>query len=144
MELITDLLGTPSLEDMRHACDGAKSHMLRNRTKPPALSALYTLSALATHEAVHLLCQMLVFDPVSSSSVKLVNALSRPLMGYLTRSDLLIFGIRKENCYLASLQEENYECSSGMLHRISAIMSCCLIEIVSIELDYISSMYIIP
>lgn len=65
MELITDLLGTPSLDDMRHACEGARAHMMRQRVKPPSLTALYTLSTQATHEAVHLLCQMLVFDPVS-------------------------------------------------------------------------------
>lgn len=53
------------MEDMRHACDGARSHMLRRVPKQPSLSALYTLSSHATHEAVHLLCQMLVFDPVS-------------------------------------------------------------------------------
>lgn len=69
LELITELLGTPSLEDMRHACDGARSHMLRRAPKPPSLSALYTLSSHATHEAVHLLCQMLVFDPVSLASI---------------------------------------------------------------------------
>lgn len=32
----------------------------------PSLPVLYTLSSQATHEAVHLLCRMLVFDPVSS------------------------------------------------------------------------------
>lgn len=69
LELITELLGTPSLEDMRHACEGARSHMLRRAPKPPTLSALYTLSSHATHEAVHLLCQMLVFDPVSIACV---------------------------------------------------------------------------
>lgn len=31
----------------------------------PSLPVLYTLSSQATHEAVHLLCRMLVFDPVS-------------------------------------------------------------------------------
>lgn len=31
----------------------------------PALATLYNLSNQATHEAVHLLCRMLVFDPVS-------------------------------------------------------------------------------
>lgn len=66
LELITELLGTPSMDDMRHACDGARTHMLRRVPKQPSLSALYTLSSHATHEAVHLLCQMLVFDPVSS------------------------------------------------------------------------------
>ena len=65
LEIITELLGTPTLEDMRFACEGARSHMLRRAPKPPSLTALYTLSSQATHEAVHLLCQMLVFDPVS-------------------------------------------------------------------------------
>lgn len=65
LELITELLGTPTLEDMRYACEGARTHMLRRAPKPSSLTALYTLSSQATHEAVHLLCQMLVFDPVS-------------------------------------------------------------------------------
>lgn len=64
LERITDLLGTPNLEDMRYACEGAVTHMLRRPSKPPALPALYTLSSHATHEAVHLLTQMLAFDPV--------------------------------------------------------------------------------
>lgn len=59
------------MEDMRHACDGARTHMLRRVPKPPSLSALYTLSSHATHEAVHLLCQMLVFDPVSLDKLKI-------------------------------------------------------------------------
>lgn len=58
LELITELLGTPSLEDMRHACAGARAHMLRRAPRPPALAALYTLSVQATHEAVHLLAQV--------------------------------------------------------------------------------------
>lgn len=65
LELITELLGTPTLEDMKYACEGARSHMLRRAPKLASLTALYTLSSQATHEAVHLLCQMLVFDPVS-------------------------------------------------------------------------------
>ena len=66
LDLITDLLGTPSLEAMRTACEGAKAHILRGPHKQPSLPVLYTLSSQATHEAVHLLCRMLVFDPVSS------------------------------------------------------------------------------
>ena len=53
------------MDDMRHACDGARNHMLRRTPKPSALASLYTLSSQATHEAVHLLCQMLIFDPVN-------------------------------------------------------------------------------
>ena len=61
------------MEDMKHACDGARTHMLRRVPKPPSLSALYTLSSHATHEAVHLLCQMLVFDPVSQLTLQFAN-----------------------------------------------------------------------
>lgn len=58
LELITELLGTPSMEDMRFACPGARAHMMRRAPRPPALAALYTLSVQATHEAVHLLAQV--------------------------------------------------------------------------------------
>ena len=66
LELITDLLGTPAPEDMRYACDGAKLHMQKRPYKRSSVTAFYTLSSQATHEAVHLLTQMLVFDPVST------------------------------------------------------------------------------
>lgn len=63
LDLIIDLLGTPDQDDMRHACAGAKQHIRRRPFKAPALAALYILSSQATHEAIHLLCQMLVFNP---------------------------------------------------------------------------------
>ncbi|TWW77768.1 Serine/threonine-protein kinase NLK [Takifugu flavidus] len=68
LDLITDLLGTPSMEAMRTACEGARAHILRGPHKQPSLPVLYTLSSQATHEAVHLLCRMLVFDPVSHAA----------------------------------------------------------------------------
>ena len=34
LELITDLLGTPSLSDMKFACDAAKRHMMARGQKP--------------------------------------------------------------------------------------------------------------
>lgn len=76
LELITELLGTPSLDDMKYACEGAKTHMLNRAPKPPSLSVFYTLSSQATHEVVHLLCQMLVFDPVSYFFCKLQTSIS--------------------------------------------------------------------
>ena len=72
-----ELLGTPTLEDMKSACEGAKAHILRQGHKPPSMAALYTLSAQATHEAVHLLCRMLVFNPVSASENSLLIVNSR-------------------------------------------------------------------
>nr|XP_042702140.1 serine/threonine-protein kinase NLK2-like isoform X1 [Chrysemys picta bellii] len=63
LDLITDLLGTPPPHALRSACEGARAHVLRGAHKPPALSVLHLLSGEATHEAVHLLCRLLVFDP---------------------------------------------------------------------------------
>ncbi|CAB4054186.1 NLK [Lepeophtheirus salmonis] len=55
LELITDLLGTPSLSDMKYACEAAKRHVISRGPKPPNLGAFYTLGSSATQEAVHLL-----------------------------------------------------------------------------------------
>jgi len=78
LDLITDLLGTPTLSDMRYACEAAKRHMLQKGSKPPNVSALYTLGASATHEAIHLLCQMLTLDPEKRISV--LEALNHPYL----------------------------------------------------------------
>ncbi|XP_029462805.1 serine/threonine-protein kinase NLK2-like [Rhinatrema bivittatum] len=78
LDLITDLLGTPPLHAMRTACEGARAHILRGPHKPPSLSVLYMLSGEATHEAVHLLCRMLVFDPLKRISAK--DALTHPYL----------------------------------------------------------------
>ncbi|NP_001161596.1 nemo-like protein kinase [Saccoglossus kowalevskii] len=78
LDLITDLLGTPNMEDLKHACEGAKAHILRGAQKPPTLAALYNLSNQATHEAVHLLCRMLVFNP--DKRIKCIDALAHPYL----------------------------------------------------------------
>jgi len=78
LELITDLLGTPTLSDMKYACEAAKRHMLSRGCKPPSVTALYTLGASATHEAIHLLCQMLSLDPEKRISVG--EALNHPYL----------------------------------------------------------------
>eukprot|EP00096_Caligus_rogercresseyi_P003508 TRINITY_DN1663_c0_g1_i1.p1 TRINITY_DN1663_c0_g1~~TRINITY_DN1663_c0_g1_i1.p1 ORF type:complete len:438 (+),score=135.64 TRINITY_DN1663_c0_g1_i1:265-1578(+) len=78
IELITDLLGTPSLSDMKYACEAAKRHVLSRGPKPPNLGALYTLGSSATQEAVHLLCQMLSLDPEKRLNVQ--EALNHPYL----------------------------------------------------------------
>lgn len=62
LDRITDLLGTPSAEEVRRACDGAKSHVLRKPFKPPNVNTLYHLGANSTQDAIHLLSTMLTFD----------------------------------------------------------------------------------
>lgn len=78
LELVTDLLGTPAVEDMKSACPAARSHMQRLAHKPPAMAALYSLSGQATHEAIHLLCRMLVFDP--KKRITATDALAHPYL----------------------------------------------------------------
>lgn len=80
LNLIIDLLGTPSLEDLAKAgaSDGATKYILQRPHKQPALATLYNLSNQATHEAVHLLCRMLVFDP--SKRMSCTDALSHPYL----------------------------------------------------------------
>ncbi|XP_058810533.1 serine/threonine-protein kinase NLK isoform X2 [Phymastichus coffea] len=95
LDLITELLGTPNLHDMRHACEGAKSHMLRCISKPSSLNILYTLGNNATHEAVHLLCQMLIFNPDKRISVN--DALAHP---YLDEGRLRYHSSMCSCCYL--------------------------------------------
>uniref|UniRef100_A0A1A8EVK0 Mitogen-activated protein kinase n=1 Tax=Nothobranchius korthausae TaxID=1143690 RepID=A0A1A8EVK0_9TELE len=97
LDLITDLLGTPSMEAMRTACEGARAHILRSAHKQPSLPVLYTLSSQATHEAVHLLCRMLVFDPSKRISAK--DALAHP---YLDEGRLRYHTCMCKCCYTTS------------------------------------------
>ncbi len=66
--MITDLLGTPSLDDIKHVTSRKSIKSLLSQRKPAAQHRLYELSPNSTvsHGAVHLLSQLLVFKPVSS------------------------------------------------------------------------------
>lgn len=78
LELITNLLGTPTLQDMRSCAPGAIRHMMKSPKKQPSHGSLYSLSKDATHEAVHLVCEMLVFDPTKRISAS--AALAHPYL----------------------------------------------------------------
>ncbi|XP_015762223.1 PREDICTED: serine/threonine-protein kinase NLK2-like [Acropora digitifera] len=80
LNLIINLLGTPSLDDLCRAgaSEGATKYILQKGHKAPALATLYNLSSQATHEAVHLLCRMLVFDP--KKRITCTDALSHPYL----------------------------------------------------------------
>ncbi|XP_065830897.1 serine/threonine-protein kinase NLK-like [Oscarella lobularis] len=79
VEKILDLVGTPTEEELSHAnaCPEAKAHVLSQK-KESCMSKLYNLSSNATHEAVHLLCQFLVFDP--TKRISCADALSHPYL----------------------------------------------------------------
>ena len=63
---------------MKYACEGARNHVLRAPYRPPNIAKLYSLSPQATHEAVHLLSQMLTFDPDKRISVE--EAIAHPYL----------------------------------------------------------------
>lgn len=62
---IVALLGTPPLEAMKSACDGAKNHVLRGAYRPPDPNRLSRQFPSAGPDAIYLLQDMLQFDPVS-------------------------------------------------------------------------------
>ncbi|XP_049964436.1 serine/threonine-protein kinase NLK2-like [Schistocerca serialis cubense] len=68
--------------------------MLRRAPKPPSMAALYTLASQATHEAVHLLCQTLVFDP--DKRITVGDALAHP---YLDEGRLRYHSCMCKCCY---------------------------------------------
>lgn len=103
LNLIFDLLGKPSFSEMRYACEGAKQHVIKMPYKPPNLVKLYSLSPQATHEAVHLLCQMLVFDPDKRCSVD--DALGHP---YLEEGRLRFHSCMCSCCYTAASGQRVY------------------------------------
>ena len=74
------LLGTPHPEDIQEsgASEGAFQYIMSQPYQPPAIHTLHNLSSRANHEAVHLLCRMLVFNPYKRISV--TDALSHPYL----------------------------------------------------------------
>ncbi|XP_025090689.1 serine/threonine-protein kinase NLK-like isoform X1 [Pomacea canaliculata] len=78
LDLIVDLLGTPAEEDMRTACEGARAHVLNRPFKKCQTATMYSLSSQATHEAVHLLTRMLVFNP--DKRITASDALTHPYL----------------------------------------------------------------
>ena len=78
LEMITDLLGTPSKEDTLTIISKPALNHLFSHTKPCNVTSLYNLSCNATHEAVHLLSQMLKFNP--SQRLTAVEALCHPYL----------------------------------------------------------------
>ena len=67
LDLILELLGTPSLADISHISSPLSINRLLSVTHPNTMQeVLYQLSPNVSHGVVHLLSRMLVFNPVRS------------------------------------------------------------------------------
>ena len=78
LDLILELLGTPSMDDMNGMCEPAKQHVLQKGPQPSRVSALYKLSQDTDQSVVNLMVQMLMFNPVSMSANYLGYCLCYP------------------------------------------------------------------
>jgi nemo like kinase len=78
IDLITDLLGTPSDAELKPACEPARRHILSTPKKVPQLNNLYRLNTHAPHTAVYLLSQFLTWNPEKRISIS--SALSHPFL----------------------------------------------------------------
>lgn len=78
LNLIIDLLGTPNIDEMQGACEGAVNHVMRTPRRLPQLQRFHTLSNQMTKDAVHLLVEMLKFDPSKRMTVD--KALQHPFL----------------------------------------------------------------
>ncbi|CAO4369477.1 unnamed protein product [Caenorhabditis nigoni] len=94
LQMIIDLLGTPSQEAMKYACEGAKNHVLRAGPRAPNLQSLYRLSQQTTDDAVDLLVKLLKFNPDERISVE--EALRHP---YLEEGRLRFHSCMCSCCY---------------------------------------------
>lgn len=94
LQMIIDLLGTPSSDAMKYACDGAKNHVLRAGQRPSNAQSLYRLSPQTTEDAVDLLVKLLQFDPDKRISVE--EALRHP---YLEEGRLRFHSCMCSCCY---------------------------------------------
>lgn len=94
LQMIIDLLGTPSQDAMKYACEGAKNHVLRAGPRQSNVQQLYRLSPQTTDEAVQLLQALLQFDPDKRISVE--EALRHP---YLEEGRLRFHSCMCSCCY---------------------------------------------
>ncbi|PAA65599.1 hypothetical protein BOX15_Mlig004887g1 [Macrostomum lignano] len=79
LDLILDLLGTPDPSDLLTACTAARRHVLRLPKRQPKLaSKLWQTSRTVSEEGLHLLQQLLRFNP--KHRISAAAALSHPYL----------------------------------------------------------------
>lgn len=79
IELILNLTGTPTMEDLEHCHPEACCFALSFRPRRPNPASLYSLSSEQNDAAVDLLSNMLRFNPVRSQNEFFDNISSRSL-----------------------------------------------------------------
>ena len=73
LDLILELLGTPSAADISHISSPVSRKRLLSVTHPSTMpEVLYQLSPNASHGVVHLLSRMLLFNPVRLCDVIII------------------------------------------------------------------------
>ncbi len=108
--MIVNLLGSPPLDEISTACDGAKSYILSKTWRAAKVNTLYSLSKNVTHEAVQLLLRMLTWDP--RKRITISQALGKEKQ-------------RKRNSYLnLTFLEHNY-IHEGRIRYHSCMCRCC-------------------
>ncbi|KAK0414851.1 hypothetical protein QR680_011640 [Steinernema hermaphroditum] len=96
LNMIIDLLGTPSLDEMRSCCEAARNHVLRAPHRPNNTAKLINL-APEHPGAIDLLIQLLTFDPAKRMNVE--EALRHP---YLEEGRLRFHSCMCSCCYTAN------------------------------------------
>lgn len=113
LNMIVDLLGTPNADEMKNACDGAKNYIMRSTYRQPNTMKFYSLSHQASHEAVHLLISMLMFDPEKRMNVD--DALSHP---YLEEGRMRFHSCMCSCCYTTPRKERIFAKVSDPGHQM--------------------------
>uniref|UniRef100_A0A0N4ZG28 Mitogen-activated protein kinase n=1 Tax=Parastrongyloides trichosuri TaxID=131310 RepID=A0A0N4ZG28_PARTI len=100
LNMIIELLGTPNNDEMKHACDGAKNYIMRSNYRQPNTMKFFGISHQATHEAVHFLISMLMFDPEKRMNVD--DALAHP---YISEGRIRFHSCMCSCCYTTNKKE---------------------------------------
>uniref|UniRef100_A0A1I8A4E2 Protein kinase domain-containing protein n=1 Tax=Steinernema glaseri TaxID=37863 RepID=A0A1I8A4E2_9BILA len=100
--MIIDLMGTPSLDEMRSCCEAARNHVLRAPHRPNNTAKLFNL-APQNPDAIDLLIKLLTFDPAKRINVE--EALRHP---YLEEGRMRFHSCMCSCCYMNSRRDRVY------------------------------------
>ncbi|PAV74256.1 hypothetical protein WR25_01982 [Diploscapter pachys] len=111
LQMIIDMLGSPSNDEMKYACEGARNHVSRGPHRPSNVQRLHHLSPQTTHDAVELLVMMLTFDPDRRITVE--KALSH---SYLEEGRMRFHSCMCSCCYTQADHRRNFAQDLDPMH----------------------------